>query len=119
MSSGHHVEVGDDGMVHCRTCGRAWWPHDPGSDLPDYTCYGEIKERKDFARAYPSRDKMPPRGTTPERCRACEIGSDEGHTLAGGCVSVTGTDRAGRNAMSKWAVKRPDWASRFRRFYYR
>ena len=37
----HDVEMGDDGMVHCRTCGRSWWPHDPGRKLPDYTCAGE------------------------------------------------------------------------------
>lgn len=37
----HQVEVGDDGMVHCRTCGISWWAHDPGRKLYDYTCENE------------------------------------------------------------------------------
>jgi hypothetical protein len=34
----HRVELGDDGMIHCRTCGRSWWPQDPGRTLPDDIC---------------------------------------------------------------------------------
>lgn len=46
----HVTRMGDDGMVHC-SCGRAWWPHDPGRNGDDYTCAASVPSPPEMQRA--------------------------------------------------------------------